>query len=132
MFDLSKKYDFDPNKEVDGVWEQIEGGASLLIARMGNLNFQKAYGKIPKAMQLSIDNKTIEDEDSGIILSNILAKTILLNWKGVGENKKELKYSEKSAAEYLLKYPDFRSLVIDLSNDLEKFHRDEVVEDSKN
>lgn len=132
MFDLGKKYNFDSKKEIEGVWESISSDAKLLIARMGNPAFQKAYSKLPKFVQTEIDNKSIDDEEGSIILSDIIGKTILLGWKGIGENGKEIKFSESNAISYLKKYPNFRQLVIDISNETEIFHKNEVEEDLKN
>lgn len=127
-----RKFATDQKKEVEGTWEDIGGGAALLIARAGNSKFQEEYAKIPKGVRRMLENNTIETKSADELICGILARTILLDWKNMLLDGEPVKYSEDTAKEMLLTYPDFRNMVWEFSNDFQRFHEEGKKEDAKN
>ncbi len=119
--EIGKTFGTDETKELNGIWYDIGEGASLLIARYGNAEFVNELTKARKPYRQQITRGTISEEDSRKILIGVMAKTILLGWKGVKENGKEAKYTQAKAADYLTKFKDFRDLVSTVSMDFANY-----------
>lgn len=132
-FELSK-FKTDEQKEIEGVWENLteDGEAAILVARVGNKAFNQAYKKLPKVTQRMIEQGLMLDEDSDKILCSIIGSTILLDWRGLTDEGKLIKYSTENAAKFLLKYKEFRSLVWELAQDFQRFHDEGLKADIKN
>lgn len=130
-FDL-KEFAVDAKKELDGVWENIGGDAELLIARIGNPKYKEAFRKLPRGTRRMIESGTLPEAQSEKMFCQILASTVLLGWKNLIEDGKDVLYSEEKAAEMLLKYPEFRAIVEDLGNDMRRFHEESKEADLKN
>lgn len=122
----------DRTKETEGVWEDIGGDASLLVARIGNEKYKEGYKRLPKGTRRMIENQTIPDDQADDIICGLFARTILLDWKNLSEGGKDIPYSEENAKQMMLKYPEFRELVSDLANDFQRFHEESVEGDVKN
>jgi len=116
------QFDVNQNLETEGVWENLGDGAWLLVARAGNDNFNNEYNKIPRTVRRKIENppkgsEHMRDEK----ICELMAKTILLDWRGLADEGKEVKYSQENAKKLLVKYPEFRDFVFQLSNDPNRF-----------
>lgn len=116
------QFDVNQNLETEGVWENLGDGAWLLVARAGNENFNSEYNKIPRTVRRKIENppkgsEHMRDEK----ICELMAKTILLDWRGLADEGKEVKYSQENAKKLLIKYPEFRDFVFQLSNDPNRF-----------
>ena len=131
-FDLKKQYGTDPEKELEGVWEPIDDTASLLIARVGNDRYNARYRKIPRGIRNQLEAGNLPDKQNDSLVCRLLADTILLNWKDIADDGKEIAYSEEAAYEQLMKYPDFRELVWQLGRDLARFRTEETGKIAKN
>lgn len=130
-FELNQ-FKVDPSLERDGVWTNLDENAKVLIARTGNSNFQKAYRKIPSGIRRMMENETLSDELASQTMAELMSKTILLDWDGISENGKELKYSVETAKVMLHKYPEFRSVIWDIANQFQIFHNATLEESAKN
>lgn len=133
MFDVFEKFATDETKEECGVEVSLGEGVSLTIARANNANFLKfvqeeADRVAEKSVALSADDA--EEFDKKTMLG-VLAKTVLLGWKGVAYKGKKIKYSVENAA-MLLKHKDFRKLVMEHANDFEHYKALWEGEDEKN
>lgn len=127
MFDLKREFGTSEQKELEGVWEEIGGGAKVLIARLGNKAFSEKWNRVPTAVKQSA-NESVQLP----YVCGILASTILLGWEGLVEDGKELIYTQELAKEMLVKYKDFRALVMELSQIRQRFADEEVAEQIKN
>ncbi len=130
--DLDKQYKTDPSLEENGVWEDLGDGAKLLIARVNNPAYVRAYRKVPRGIrrQFEAGNLTTSKDDD--IICSVMAETILLDFKSLCVGDKAIKYSPESAKKILLEYPDFRELVWQIANETQRFHADGVEDDAKN
>lgn len=130
--DLNKsQFDVDQNLETQGVWEDIGDGAWLLVARAGNDNWNAEYQRMPRTIRRKIENppkgaEGFRDEK----ICELMANTILLDWKGLADEGKEIRYSKENAKKLLLKYPEFRDFVFQLSNDSNRFLRESEKEET--
>jgi hypothetical protein len=117
----------DLDLEENGVWVDIGDGGMLLIARLGNPHHQAAIRRISKPHKALIRNKTINEELSDELLLKAMAEAILLDWKGLEDDKgKTIKYSKGAAYDLLRDLRDFRNLVTELANEQVSFRREEV------
>ena len=133
VFDLKKDFGTDPKKELEGEWVDLDSeGSRLLIARVGNPNFKKAYSKIPRAIQRRLDEEPDGTDTTRPYLVGVIVKTILLGWEGIADEGEEIMYTEETAKKQLLKYPDFLTFVIELGNERKRYVLDELEEDVKN
>ena len=116
--------------ETEGVWHPVQDGFEIKIARIGNPAYSLAMQALtlkPSAGNFNGEKQTITDDE----LAAILASTVIVDWKGLTENKKEVKYSVKKAKEILLdpRYQDLRRWVIRMASDATNY-REEVINEA--
>lgn len=133
MFDVFDKFATDEKKELLGTEVVLERGVSLLIARADNTNFLKAIQKevddiAEKTAGMSEDEAYDFDRKSLLV---VLAKTVLLGWKGLSYKGKPIKYSEDNAV-MLLAHKDFRKLVMEHASKFSNYKAQLEDADEKN
>lgn len=121
----------DTKAEVSGKWFKF-GDAELLIARTGNLRYREHLRTKLQMHGAELSRGVIDLQLNDEILCEVLAETILLDWKGFTENNKECRYSKEKAKEVLLKYKDFRDLVVEKAEAFENFSQTAREEDLGN
>jgi hypothetical protein len=128
--DLNKVFGTDKNLEEEGVWVDLGDESKIKIARMGNIKSRERATKLQKSAKLankySIDNFNEED------LADILAYSVIKDWKGIKDNGEDLPYSFENAKAMILKYRDFRDMVVELSTEMETFRKVDIEEGKKN
>lgn len=134
FMDLFKAFATDEKLEIEGRWVPLNAETSFKIARAYNKHFSRMFQREFKANRLAIEAKGDAAEKlADDIMCSVMAKTILLDWKGpVSLNGEDLgKYSHEGAAK-ALKLKEFRTWVQECSDDTASFkvHQDE--EDEKN
>jgi hypothetical protein len=135
MADLRKTYATDIEKEQDGVWsDDLGDGLKLKVARLKNPGFRKLYQRLTKPYERQIRNRTLDDAVENSILSQCLAKTVLLDWQKLVLDGVELTYSHENALKVLSDpgLSDFRDVVVDLANDAELFRNENLEDAEKN
>jgi|DEB0MinimDraft_3_1074331.scaffolds.fasta_scaffold105072_2 hypothetical protein len=124
----------DRQSSEEGVWVDMGEGCSLLIARKGNNKFAKKIQALIKPYQRQIEMNSMPEDKANELLAEAMAYGILLDWKGLKLDGKEVKYSQTKAKE-LLNDPDlrdFRNAVDALSDDREKFRKESIEAAEKN
>lgn len=105
---LWDEYETNPDAEVNGVWiTDFRPGIDIKLAKLGNKehtkfveNLRKPYAKLIRC------GGTIPEEKADEIGIKSLAKTILLDWKGVTDKEgNDLPYSVENAEMLLTKMP---------------------------
>ncbi|MDH3377783.1 MAG: hypothetical protein OEQ39_12615 [Gammaproteobacteria bacterium] len=120
----------DLDLEEKGVWVDIGDGGKLLIARLGNPRYQEAVRRLSKPHKTQIRNKTISEDLSDELLLKAMAESILLDWKGLEDDKgKVIKYSTETAFQLLRDLRDFRNLVVELATEQAAFRREETAQE---
>lgn len=127
-------FETDKDLEVSGVWVDLDkgDGSALLIARIGNTRFNTAVRERMRPYRRMIQSGKMSEDTQEEILTEVMAETILLDWKNIKLNGKTLKYSPKQACDLMRKLPDFRELVTEIANSMDTFRKEEVEEDEKN
>jgi len=131
-FDIKKEYGTDEKKEVEGVWETLGEGCKVLVARTGNPKYEKVYNRITKPYRQQIKRDSLSEEKARDITIQLIAESVLLDWQGIEEDGKPVKYSKKEAIRLLTKYKDFRNAVSELAGSIALFKSQEDEELEKN
>ena len=133
MFDVFEKFATNETKEECGTEVSLGKDVSLLVARAGNSKFLKLIQE--EADRVAEQSASVSEAEAAKIdkdaMTFVLAKTILLGWKGVAYKGKPIKYSVVNAAK-LLAHKDFRKLVMEHANELDHFRAKLEDEDEKN
>ena len=132
MGDVRKIFGTDKQAEIEGKWNDIGDDIKLLIARIGNPEYQKAFQKISKPHRRAIRRGTLNDEVAEKLLVKAMAQTILLDWEGLEEDGVPVPYSTDNAIRILMEYKDLRDYVSDIANEMEGYRADEDEEGEKN
>jgi hypothetical protein len=123
-FDFKKSFVTDRKKEVEGTWVEtnIDGQTlKLLIARDGNPRYKSYLRSLLKRHERALsrnDDKALELFEQ--LENEVIAHTILLGWEDIYMDDEVLEYSPE-VAQKLLEWPDFKKLVVDLSQDFSLF-----------
>lgn len=117
----------------DGVWFPYSKGVEFLIARANNPKFQRRVSYFYEKNRRLLDSKTpAADAKSNEIMAEVMAETILLNWKGKIAFQGELLSYSKANAVKLLSVPMFRKLVDGFANDEHAYKLVKDAEDTEN
>ncbi len=108
MIDI-KSLMIDKNKENNGIWVDYEG-VSLCIASIDRQEFVEAREGLLKVFVQEIRNGELSGQDITELITPAIADHILLDWKNLGENGVEVKYSREKALEYL-KRPELKDML---------------------
>ena len=127
-----KDFKTDKNKEKDGVWEDLGDGCSVLVARYGNQAMVNAYRRYPRVLRQRLESGQVDDDKSSAIMAKVMSDTILLDWKGLKEDGKEVAYSKEECTRVLIDYPDVRVMIFEISNEAQLYHDESVGKTIKN
>ena len=127
-----KDFKTDKDKEKDGVWEELGDGCSVLVARYGNPAMVNAYRRYPRVLRQRLESGQVDDDKSAAVMAKVMADTILLNWKGLKEDGKEVVYSKEECIRILVEYPDIRGMIFEISNETQLYHDEGVRKTIKN
>lgn len=132
MADLRKEFATDKVLEEEGRWVDFDD-CEFLIARIGNEKFQKAYRNLGRNVQRQIDQGRITTAKARDIIGGLVAKTILLGWRGNVRNAGKVvgDYTEAKAKELLVELDDFRQWVWEEADDMRAYQAKELEEDVK-
>lgn len=125
MADVKKLFGTDKKKELEGVWHDLGEGLEVLVARIGNPKYKKRFQAITKPHRRALDRKTLPDEVAERLMIQCMSETILLDWKGLEEDGKEVPYSTENAIRILTEYRDLREYIDDISKELEGYKQEE-------
>lgn len=121
MVDFAKLHG-SPDPKNDAQWFNYYG-AEFLIAPADNPGFNIAALKKMK-MKEAETNASVYDSQKPQI--EIVAEYILLGWKGVEVDGKELAYSPSVAAEFMLQYPSVLAFVQETAGNLRQAQLDNL------
>lgn len=130
-----KDLDRIEKREIEGVWFEYQSGFEVKVARYGNAKFQAALRKTSKA---EVDQINLGGEISPETVTAFMAREkeavaefILIDWKGIYDNGKEIPYTTKKGKEALSRECFYRE-VVEFSNQFERFKIVGEDKDSKN
>jgi len=118
----------DAKAEIDGMWVDFPFNPSikLKIARFMNHAHEQALKRLRKPYEGF--GKTMTDAQQTHIFLEALAETVLLDWKGVKEGSKVVKYTPEEGFKALNDpaYRDFKEFVVSASADMNTFRKERV------
>ena len=132
MGDVKKIFGTNKTDEIEGKWNDIGDGIQILVARIGNPEYQKEFQRISKPHKRALRRGSLNDEVAERLLTKVMAKNILLDWEGLEEDGVAVPYSYENAIRILTEYKDLRDYVSDIANEMESFKAEEDEEAEKN
>jgi hypothetical protein len=118
------KYKTDRQAEVAGVWVEVDAGVELRIARLNNEKARAARRELEKPYRSFSQIPETVSED---ILRKVVARHVLVDWRGVtDEAGAVIEYSADKAEQILKDYPDMLSDVVNASLARETFQTEQV------
>jgi len=130
--DIAKKFGTDKVKEEEGIWVHLGDGAEILVARLNNKSYVAAIKRLTTPHKVAMRNKSLPEEVTFDITIKAMAEAVLLGWKGLQENGKNLIYSREAAERLLKDYPDFREQIAGIAADMENFRAETEAATEKN
>jgi len=124
-----EKFATDEKLEELGRWFPVGEGASCLIARTGNTRYREMLRNKLGVYEQSLQQRILDDNTADAVLIEVMAKTILLGWKGFEDKKKEVPYTVEAAIGYLTKYKDFRNFVARSADNMSAYRKGATEED---
>ena len=124
----------DRKTQNEGVWVAHDMTTSFLIARMGNPKFKTRFNSLMAPHQRKYEAGKLDMEMQGQIMARAVSETILLDWKGLTLDGKEIKYSKEKAFEILsdATAEEFLALILEYAQDNERFRNEKLETSSKN
>ena len=116
MLSIEKKFATDLEASKDGVWHRIDEETQIKVAKARNENFKKRAYELFNENKIEMFSRTgkFTDLDERKLMSQLIAETILLDWRGVkDQDGKEVKYTPEIGAQVLAnpEMGDFLELV---------------------
>lgn len=107
----------------DGQWVEYADGIEFLIARAGNPKYNAALQRFYRRHKRAIEDKSMSDAAADAGLVDVMARHILLGWKGITDKGEPLEYSEANAKALLSdqRYAEVRAWITEQSNDVENY-----------
>lgn len=134
---LKSPYDLfgtDQNLEKDGIVIDY-GDFSLKIARSGggNVNYKRLAAAKLKPYAHQLQTGTLDDDRARDLMLEIFVDSVLLDWKGVVDEKgKAIKYTRENAIKLFKDLPDLYADITEQANKTSNFRREIVEETIKN
>lgn len=133
--DLSR-FKTDTAREDDGVWTTIDASsdAQIRLARIGNRRYREAMARRLKPYRRALRAGSLDESVTERITAEVLAETVLLDWRGLTAGDAPLPYSRETARDLLLNpaYRDFRDLVVELAGELDLYRERDLEDAEKN
>lgn len=128
------QYTTNVSKSNEGVWVEHDSETSFLIARMNNANFQKVFNRSMKPYRKMFEDGKLSMQRQNDVLCNVMAETILLDWKGLHFDGVEVPYSKEKALELLKSdgNDEFRELILSYAQDNETYRNEKLDKSVKN
>lgn len=132
--DLFSTFATDEKLEIEGRWVPFDANTSFKIARSYNKHFSRIFQRLYNANKLAIQAKgDTAEELADNIMCEVMAKTILLDWKGPVKIKGEdLGAYSIDGAKKALKLKGFREWVQTQADDTASYKVEQDEEDLKN
>lgn len=139
--ELSKSYiETDRNLENDGVDVELEDGGFITVRRTNNEQFAGHLRTLRKPYERRIQRATAKNAKHDPELQKTLddltrkavAKYVLIGWRGIKIDGKEVKYSPSKAEELMKKFDGFQEDVLLAANSEATFAAEVKEENAKN
>lgn len=126
-----RAYRTDRAAEEEGVWIDLDDQTTVRVARSNSKRFAEALNKHRKPHRQAIRSGTLPEETADAIVIGAIADAVLLDWKGLQEDGKEVPATLENRVRVLSQYPDFRNVVAELAADMANFRAAEIEADAQ-
>lgn len=111
----------DKEREESGVRHEI-GDGYIMVARFGNKPYQKKVRDLTRPHQAIFNAGGPEaDELFEKATTQAMAEHILVGWGNIKDGSNDIPYTSENSYKMLMKYPDFRELVANLSQQAQNY-----------
>lgn len=131
---IYKRLRTNPEHEINGVWIDY-GEFQIRIARAGgaNKNYIKCLEQISRPYRRAIQTGMLQIEKSEEITRLVLARSVVLDWKGVtDEDDKPLEFNEDNVLKVLKDIPDLTNEIAAMAGNPDIFREHSQEDDAKN
>jgi len=135
---LKKAYGTDLTKANEGVWfdSSMIPGLKMKIAKTGNHQYEKLLRNLYKPYRRTLQKgKEVDNTITDKIMAEVIAKTIVLDWKGMpGSDGESVAFSVDECRELLLdpELRDFKEEILEFADDSARFELELDEETEKN
>lgn len=132
--DLFSTFATDEKLEIEGRWVPFDTNTSFKIARSYNKHFSRLFTRLYNANKVAIQSKGEQAEAlADKVMCEVMAKTILLDWKGPVKIKGEdLGAYSVEGAQKALALKGFREWIQNQADDVSSYKVEQDAEDAKN
>ena len=121
--DFKQIFGTNKDKEQEGAWVHIGGGVQVKVKRAGMSNkpleFDRA--KMFRPFNKQIAAGTLDPDVLREINATLFARHVIIDWKGVTEGGKPVKFSKEKFLEFAKLFPDFLTEVIIAASEQQNF-----------
>ena len=121
----------DVRLEAEGVWIDYKDGARLKIARAGNPEFSRESDKQRAPFKKQIKRDSLSAKQQKKILCAIYARTVLLDWDGIGDSDGAVDYTPEIGDNALFFDFDLREFVMEQSENESLFREEQIAKTAK-
>jgi len=119
--DIFSTYVTDETAEVEGRWFPLDKKSKVLVASTGSSKYKRMLSKRLKSDHVDLKDSSDENEKCVTsIIIEVMAETLLLDWKGIMFKGVELPYSKTNAIK-ALSVKGFRDRINSIAAELESF-----------
>lgn len=119
--DFKSAFGTDEKLETEGRWFPIAAGTEVKIARTGNPSYRTMLRARLKPYMQSLQKGLLDDETGDAVLIEVMARTIVKDWKGFDKDGKEYPFSTQNAVSMMSEFKDFRDFVARNADDMQSF-----------
>lgn len=127
VFDLDA---YDADSFTAGIWFTIKGETRVKIAQAGNTEYKKARRRLEKEFRKAHGNELTPEQELSLNCQAI-AEGLLKDWQNMNLGGKDCPYSVQKATYGLKNNPKLLGFVLEKSNDLEAWERQDVEEQAE-
>lgn len=130
------QYAFDEDLAENGRVVHLDKTSSLTICRWGNKKFLAMFSELMKpygnARSQQFNRLEMDGSEQSEIMLQVVAKTVLVDWEGMTDDGKKLKYSPENAIRMFRKYDSFLGDVVKVAQEDANFKSDVMEEELGN
>ena len=117
----------DLTREDQGVWLEVGDGFAVRVCRLGCKAHAELYRSLtsPPGIRAAIESNAYPPAKHVEMQVELLAQTILKDWRGMTDKGQPVPYSIEKAKE-VLQLKDFRGLIHSLADQQSNFRSDEI------
>ena len=128
--DLRKVYGTNKADESEGKWYMIDEEVGFILKRFGGSNatrVQKALNDVMKPYKTQVKRGKLSEELDRRLTVTAFVRSCLVDWKGLSEDGKEVKFSEQAAIDLLVDLPDLSADLLSFAQDMSNYQDEEDV-----